>query len=67
LRGRLELEDIISVLQWNRLRWYGHVLRKEDNDWVKKLWSMKWRVPGQEIDQRKLGERLWKKTVEHVD
>jgi len=36
LRGRLELEDIISVLQRNRLRWYGHVLRKEDNDWVKK-------------------------------
>jgi len=36
LRGRLELEDIISVLQRNRLRWYGHVLRKEDNNWVKK-------------------------------
>jgi len=31
------------------------------------VWSMKWRVPGQEVDQRKLGERLWKKTVEHVD
>jgi len=23
---------------------------------------MKWRVPGQEVDQRKLGERLWKRT-----
>jgi len=22
---------------------------------------MKWRVSGQEVDQRKLGERLWKK------
>jgi len=22
---------------------------------------MKWRVPGQEVDQRKLGQRLWKK------
>jgi len=32
LRGRLELEDIISVLQQNSLRWYGHMLRKEDND-----------------------------------
>jgi len=29
------------------------VLQTEDNDWV---WSMKWRVPGQEVDQRKLGE-----------
>jgi len=27
--------DIISVLQQNRLQWYGHVLQKEDNDWVK--------------------------------
>ena len=36
---------------------------KEDNDLViwRNVWSMKWRVPGQEVDQRKLGERLWKK------
>jgi len=31
LRERLGLEDIISVLQQNRLRCYGHVLQKEDN------------------------------------
>jgi len=36
LRERLGLDDIISVLQRNRLRWYRHVLQKEDNDWVKK-------------------------------
>jgi len=36
LRERLGLDDIISVLQWNRLRWYRHVLWKEDNDLVKK-------------------------------
>jgi len=36
LRERLGLGDIISVQQQNRLRWYGHVLRKEVNDWVKK-------------------------------
>jgi len=36
LRERLGLVDIISVLQQNRLWWYGHVLQKEDNDWVKK-------------------------------
>ena len=40
---------------------------KKDNDWVKKLWSMKWRVPGQEVNQRKLGQRLWKKMVKYVD
>ena len=67
LRGRLRLDDIISVLQQNRLQWYGHVLRKEDNDWVKKCMEYEVRVPGQEVDQRKLGEILWKNTVKHVD
>jgi len=32
LRERLGLDDIISVLQQNRLQWDGHVLRKEDDD-----------------------------------
>jgi len=36
LRERLGLDDVISVLWQKRLRWYGHVLQKEDNDWVKK-------------------------------
>jgi len=31
LRERLGLDDTIFVLQKNRLRWYGHVLWKEDN------------------------------------
>jgi len=31
------------------------------------VWSMKWMVPGQEVDQRTLGERLWKNTVRHVN
>ena len=36
LRERLGIVDIMSLLQQNRLRFYGHVLRKDDNDWVKK-------------------------------
>jgi len=44
LRERLGLDDIISVLQQNRLRWYGHVLRNEDNDCVKKC--MEYEVEG---------------------
>jgi len=36
LRERLGIDDIILILQQNRLQWYGHVLRKEDTDWVKK-------------------------------
>ena len=36
LRERLGIDDIALVLQQNRLWWYGHVLRKDDDDWVKK-------------------------------
>jgi len=32
----LGLDDIILVLQQDKLQWYGHVLRKVDNNWVKK-------------------------------
>ena len=35
LKERLGIVDITSIPQQNRRRWYGHVLRKDDNDWVK--------------------------------
>jgi len=44
LRERLGIDDIISILQQNRLRWYGHVLRKKDTGWVKKC--MEYEVDG---------------------
>jgi len=44
LRERLGIVDIILILQQYRLRWYGHVLRKEDTDWVKKC--MEYEVEG---------------------
>jgi len=44
LRERLSIDDIALVLQQNRLRWYGHVLRKDDDDWVKKC--MEYEVEG---------------------
>jgi len=67
LRERLEFDNIILVLQQNRLRWYGHVLQKEDNHWVKKYVGVKWSIPDPEVDQRKLGQRLCKKTVRHIN
>jgi len=36
LRDRVGIDEIALVLQQNRLRWYGHVLRKDDDDWEKK-------------------------------
>jgi len=62
-RERLDVDDIaLMILQQNRLRWYGHVLRKDDNDWVKNAWSMKLRVQ----DQRGPGKRLFKRTGKNV-
>jgi len=68
LRERLGLGYTISVLQQNRLHWYGHVLQKEGNDWVKKC--MEYEVEGTrprgwpkktwtEIVQRKLKHLNW--------
>ena len=66
LRERLGIDDIASVLQQNRLQWYGHVLQEDDDDWVKKCMEYEARGPRQE-DQRKPGERLSKRTVVHVN
>jgi len=60
LRGRLGLDDIISVLQQNRLRWYEHVLRKEDNDWVKKC--MEYEV--EDARPRGRPKKTWREIVE---
>jgi len=61
LRERLGLDDIISVLQQNRLWWYGHMLRKEqDNDWVKKC--MEYEVDG--ARPRGRPKKTWREIVE---
>ena len=36
------VEPITTVIKSGRLRWYEHVMRKSDEDWVKK--SMEYRV-----------------------
>jgi len=35
LRQQLGLEDIVKVVHRKKLQWYGHVLRKDDADWLK--------------------------------
>jgi len=44
LRERLGIDDIRLILQQNRLQWCGHMLQKEDTDWVKKC--MEYKVEG---------------------
>ena len=67
LRERLGIDDIALVLQQNRIRWYGHVLRKDDDDWVKKCMEYEVEGRGQEEDQRGPGERLSEKSVKLVN
>jgi len=59
-RERLGIYDIILILEQNRLRWYGHVLGKEDTDWVKKC--MEYEVEGSRPTGRPRG--TWKEVVQ---
>ena len=60
LRKLIEVEPITTVIRSGRLRWYGHVLRKSDDDWVEKC--MEYRLEG----RRPFGRprRTW---LENVD
>ena len=44
LRRLVGVEPITTFIRSGRLRWYGHVMRKGDEDWVKKC--MEYRVEG---------------------
>ena len=40
LRKTLGIIDIDEVMRLSRLRWMGHVLRKDKDDWVRKSMEM---------------------------
>jgi len=60
LREGLGIDDIALVLQQNRLRWYEHVLRKDDDDWVKKC--IEYEVEGPRLRGRL--KRTWSEVVQ---
>src|SRR4029077_10651902 len=41
LRNRLGITSVDAVVRRERLRWFGHVERKSDDDWVKKCQKLK--------------------------
>jgi len=49
-----------------RLRWYGHVLRKDDDDWVKKWMEYEAEGSRSRGDQTGPVKRLSERTVKHV-
>ena len=44
LRKFVGVDPITTVFKSGRLRWYGHVMKKSNEDWVKKC--MEYRVEG---------------------
>ena len=54
-RELLGLEPVILMIKKSRLRWFGHVERKDDNDWVK--CCIMWEVEG--IRQRGCLKKTW--------
>ena len=40
LLSRLDIESVSAVIRRGRLRWFGHVERKEPEDWVSACRSM---------------------------
>ena len=37
LRARVGIKPIVDVMRQRRLRWFGHIERREDNSWLKKV------------------------------
>ena len=60
LRRLVGVEPITTFIRSGRLRWYGHVIRKGDEDWMKKC--MEYRVGG----RRPVGRprKTWLESVE---
>jgi len=66
LRERLGIDDIALVLQQNRLRSYGHVLRKDD-DWVKKCTEYEVERPRPRGRPKRTWREVVERTVKHAN
>ena len=60
LRKLVGVDLIKTVIRSGRLRWYGHVMRKNDEDWVNK--SMAIEVEGRRLVGKP--RRTWLESVE---
>ena len=64
MKDRPQIDDIIFVLQQNRLQWYGHVLQKEDTDWSMSTYGVciEYEVEGSR--PRRRPKRTWTEVVQ---
>ncbi|CAK9292306.1 unnamed protein product [Gordionus sp. m RMFG-2023] len=62
LRTKMSIQPIADLINENRLRWYGHILRRETNDVNRKVLDME--VPGKRGRGRP--HVTWKDQVDKV-
>jgi hypothetical protein len=55
-------QTILERMENNMLKWYGHVLRMEDNTWPKRI--MTWSLEGRRRGGRP--EMKWERKMERV-
>ena len=60
LRHRLGINSVTEVIRRGRLRWFGHVVRMKDDDWVKACQNFV--VEGKRGDGR--ARKTWLECVE---
>ena len=59
LRKRLGIESVTAVVRRGRLRWFDHVERKVDDDWVRACQ----RIDVEGKRSRSRGRKTWRKCV----
>ena len=60
LRERMGIEPVLDFVKRSRLRWMGHVLRKSDDDEVKKCFELE--IPGKGMRGRP--KKTWRQVLE---
>ncbi len=59
LRQRLQADSLAQVIRKNRLKWFGHVERKADDDWVKACQRFEVLI----VEVKVGGKKIWRECV----
>ena len=42
--------SVVTIVERSKLRWYGHLLRKDDEEVVRQVWAGKSRLRGKKVE-----------------
>ena len=54
-------ETVVEIAKANGVRWYGHVLRRDDGHVLRKALECEVKERGSEDDQGRRGRRKWRR------